>query len=67
MLTVAVWIPPTDGSKRMVKVVVPPPDATGEEGWLVTLKWDAPAPDSCTNGAPVKVKSPDPLLVIVKM
>ena len=67
MLTVAVLIPRTDGSKCMVKVVLPLVAATEGAGWTVTLKSAALVPLRLTLGVPERVRTPLPVFLMVNI
>jgi len=60
MLTVASRAPSAEGVKRTWKVV-DAPAATGETGWLVTLKSAAWVPLMVTGVVP-RVRGPSPVL-----
>jgi hypothetical protein len=67
MRTVAVRAPNADGSKRIVKVVLPLVAATGEAGCRVTLKSAACSPAIVTRGVPVSSRSSTPVLRMVNV
>ena len=52
--------------KRTVKVVEPD-FATGEEGWAVTVNWEACVPPIATFGVPVRLSAAVPRFSIVKV
>ena len=63
MAMVAVLAPPEVGEKRTVKVVVPPPEATGEVGWAWILKSPASAPPMVLGVVNVKLAVPEFVMV----
>ena len=65
IVTVAVINPPTPGVNAIWKVVLPPA-ATWVAGWRV-MKALAMVPLSITNGELLKVRSPLPVLRMVKV
>ncbi|CAD0000402.1 hypothetical protein FLACHUCJ7_00021 [Flavobacterium chungangense] len=65
--TVAVLVPVADGSKVTTKVVVPVVAATGDVGWVVTVKSAALVPLMVTSGVPFRFKALAPVFSIVKV
>ena len=61
----AVLAPVVTGAKRRVKVVLPP-GTTGEAGVEVTVKSAASVPPTATLGVPPRVRSAEPVFLIVK-
>ena len=66
MDTVALLTPVDEGSNVTWKVVLPPA-VTGEEGCAVTLKSAAWVPLRATFGSPVRLKSEEPVFLMVKV
>ena len=68
MLTVAVRKPAALGSKVMVNVVVPPPEATGVVASIVSIKSAAWVPPMVTRGGPpVRFNAAVPELAMVNV
>ncbi len=67
MLTVALRVPVAPGSKVTTNVFDPLALTVVASGWVVTVNSEAFVPETATIGVPDRLRSPLPLLDIVKV